>query len=292
MENLTFSGHDTFHCRQFWLKKGYDLIQKEGKFSDEAVIDLGVGKNMVNAVSHWMRAFDLYDAKKQDLNPIANAVFSNNGFDPYLEDEGTLWLLHYLITKNKNKASTFHLIFNQLSEEKPEFNEEQFLKFIQQIGEFNQNTLKRDFSVFIRTYLGKKNEQDIEDSFSGVLSELGLIEEQERSYFDEDNKQRKKVNYLIQRKERPQIPSPIILYAIAENEKFGNSISFEELYKGDNSVGSIFALNRDGLLDKLEHIQQNHSDIVLSSEGGIRELQFTNGKPEPMNILNQYYGND
>lgn len=23
---LTFSGHDTFHCRHLWLKKGYDFV--------------------------------------------------------------------------------------------------------------------------------------------------------------------------------------------------------------------------------------------------------------------------
>lgn len=38
MSELTFSGHETFHCRQFWLKKGYDFKYEEGKerFRDEA----------------------------------------------------------------------------------------------------------------------------------------------------------------------------------------------------------------------------------------------------------------
>lgn len=290
--DYTFSGHDTFHCRQFWLKKGFDLISQGKSFSEEAVVDLGVGKNMVNAVRHWMRAFDLIDDKKVQLKHLAEQIFSNEGWDPYLEDEGTLWLLHYLIAKNEYKASAFYLIFNHLREEKPEFNEEQFLKFVNQFGEFNPNTIKKDFSVFIRTYLGKKNEHDIEDSFSGVLSELGLIEEQERNYFDEHNKARKKVNYLIQRKARSRIPSDIILYGIAENPNYGKSISFEDLYQGKNSIGTIFALNRDGLLEHLENIEQKHKDVVLSNEAGIRELQFSKGKPEPFDILKQYYGND
>jgi len=45
----TFSGHDSFQCRQLWLKKGYDYLQSNKSFNDEdAVVKLGVGKNMVN----------------------------------------------------------------------------------------------------------------------------------------------------------------------------------------------------------------------------------------------------
>jgi hypothetical protein len=50
---LTFSGHDTFHCRQLWLKKGYDFVKNGNKFMDiEAVVLLGVGKNMVSIPMH------------------------------------------------------------------------------------------------------------------------------------------------------------------------------------------------------------------------------------------------
>ena len=44
----TFSGHESFQCRQLWLKKGYDYINKNKTFTDEdAVVELGVGKNMI-----------------------------------------------------------------------------------------------------------------------------------------------------------------------------------------------------------------------------------------------------
>jgi hypothetical protein len=279
--SYTFSGHETFHCRQFWLKKGFDLLFNNKKFSENAVADLGVGRNMVSAVRHWMVAFDLFG--------LPLSIFNDDGWDPYLEDEGTLWLLHYLIANNKIRATTYYLIFNNLKEDRPEFNETQFIKYVNSLGEYNQNTLKKDFSVFLRTYLGKKNERDLEDSFSGVLSELGLIEEQLRSYYDEEGKLNKQVNYLIQRKERPEIPAELILYAILQDPEVGKSVNFDQLYKGEGRVGTIFALNRDGLLDKLEAITAEYNDIVLRSEGGIRELQFTGEKPDPLNVLNAYY---
>jgi hypothetical protein len=44
-EKLTFTGHDTFHCRSFWLKKGLDFLKDSGDFGAEnSVLKLGVGK--------------------------------------------------------------------------------------------------------------------------------------------------------------------------------------------------------------------------------------------------------
>lgn len=33
----TFSGHDTFHCRSLWLKKGYDYLLLDKKFGNEGL---------------------------------------------------------------------------------------------------------------------------------------------------------------------------------------------------------------------------------------------------------------
>ena len=55
---FTFSGHDSFQCRHLWLKKGFDFVKSGKSFSDEdAVVILGVGKNMVNSIRFWMKAF-------------------------------------------------------------------------------------------------------------------------------------------------------------------------------------------------------------------------------------------
>jgi hypothetical protein len=53
----TFSGHDSFQCRQLWLKKGYDFVREGKDFNDEdAVVKLGVGKNMVSSIRFWLKA--------------------------------------------------------------------------------------------------------------------------------------------------------------------------------------------------------------------------------------------
>lgn len=60
MRKLVFSGHESFHCRPLWLKKGYDFIYSKGKFNEPtAVVELGVGKNMVSSINYWMKSFVL-----------------------------------------------------------------------------------------------------------------------------------------------------------------------------------------------------------------------------------------
>src|SRR6185295_2216490 len=126
---LTFSGHDSFVCKQYWLKKGIDFLAEENKFSDDsAVVELGVGKNMVTAIRYWLRSFGLLDENERP-NEMAEYLFGEDGRDPFLEDFGSIWLLHYLLVKT-NRASIFNLVFNHFRKDKPEFSREQLKKYL------------------------------------------------------------------------------------------------------------------------------------------------------------------
>src|SRR5947209_5279637 len=105
----TFSGHESFQCRQLWLKKGYDYV-KSGKFfsDDDAVVALGVGKNMVTSIRFWMKAFNLLTSDDK-LTDLAHKIFADEGYDPYIEDEATLWLLHYQLV-TKGFASSYQIM--------------------------------------------------------------------------------------------------------------------------------------------------------------------------------------
>ena len=79
MNYLKFSGHDTFHCRQQWLFKGIELIDNEDlkgfQSLESSILNLGVGKNMVQSIQYWLRAFGLIDEEKKKTN-LAELIFS------------------------------------------------------------------------------------------------------------------------------------------------------------------------------------------------------------------------
>lgn len=280
MAKYQFSGHESFHCRQFWLKKGYHFVQAGRKFSDEsAVVDLGVGKNMVTSIRYWMKAFGLLDGTEK-LTPFANNIFGDHGWDPYLEDEGTLWLLHYRATK-LGFASIFNLLFNELRKTRPEFSIKHFCSLAAGYGTFSEATLTKDFNAFKNTYvISSTAKSDIEDTYSGLLTEIGLVSLKKSA--DKNDL------LVIEGRRRLNLNPTILLYSIMDMNPTGNSIGFESLFDEPGSIGSIFALNREGLTEKLEEIAKSYPGVTFKNDAGIRELQFRR-RPNPDTVLAQYY---
>ena len=94
-----FSGHETFHCRHFWLKKGVDHLSAGNSFKNkEAVVELGVGKNMVTSISHWLKAFGLVWEKTfgggEGMDWAGEAIdLTNDGGSIIAVDDGSFGFL-------------------------------------------------------------------------------------------------------------------------------------------------------------------------------------------------------
>lgn len=292
MSVLTFSGHDTFHCRQLWLKKAFDYVAQKRGFNDEdSSLQLGVGRNMVTAIRYWAKQFQILD-ENDNPTKIAELLFKEEGWDPYLEDEGSLWLLHYLLVTKKGGADTFSIIFNELIKERPEFSSEVYTKYVFQTKDdgLNENTLKKDFTVFYKTYYAEFESNDIEESFNGILTELELLKQKPKTVIDAEGKTKVKNVWLIERTVRPSLPSAILLYAILDQHESSLSISFNQLYNDLNSPGSVFAMSKEGLTIALEKLAaETQGNITFSNQAGVRELQFKKAM-KSVDVLSKYYG--
>lgn len=286
-----FSGHESFICKHFWLKKGYDFVSLHGNFNDEtAVTDLGVGKNMVASISYWLKAFGITDQSNQ-ITDFGHYIFNDKtGKDPYIENIGTLWLLHYNLVKTA-KASIYSIFFNEFRRGKNEFTKDQLAKFvlrkIEQDGKANANTINGDIAVFIRNYLAadyKLAKADIEDDFSNLLFDLELMQS-----FQMENAEGKNLEwYRVDNSVRLDLPAPIVLYTILDNPSYSKSIPFRELLTGINSPGAIFALNEDGLYQKIEQLVSKYKNIVYKETAGVKEFQIKE-RLDKIEILNGYY---
>jgi hypothetical protein len=274
MSKLLLSGHETFHCRTFWLKKGYDFVQHKHKFTeDTAVVELGVGKNMVRAIKYWLTVFNIID-KNEHTTQFGDFVFGKYGVDPYLEETTTLWLLHsQLVTKNND--SLYSLFFNEFRKERTEFTQNKLLRFIQTKcketnDEISENTINDSISILLKTYLRPgKSTKSIEDDFTSLLIELELIKE-----LDLNNDEEKDRVYRINVSEKTDIPSEIILFSILDNPSYTKSISFRDLVGSKNSIGNIFAISPNGVYKKIEELSKKYPSIVFKDDAGVKELQF------------------
>lgn len=286
-QKLIFSGHESFHCRSLWLKKGYDFITEDKKFSNpDAVVDLGVGKNMVSAISFWMKSFGLIE-KDNNLSEIANFLFGKQGVDPYLENPASLWLLHYHLVKEKS-ASIYSLVFNEFRKKRIEFNKGHLQNFLKAKCEetktnYTEATIQRDITVLLRNYIKPlKANKNLEDLFSGIFIELNLVEQLQK--YDEKETDW----YRIENKERTDLPAEVLLYCILDNDKYGDSIVLDDILHGYNSIGSVFALTIKDVLSKIEELTKSKYKISFTDDAGIRLLQFKK-KPDKWTVLKNYY---
>lgn len=298
MSKLRFSGHDTFIVRTFWPKKGYDYVKNGGKFgSDDAVLDLGVGKNMVSSIAFWMKALGLLDENSNQLTEVAEFLLDETGADPYIEDIGSIWLLHYFLVKTEY-SSIYSIVFNELRKERSIYSKSQLASFIKrkydELGDysFNQNTIDKDISVFTRLY--KKVDylsisKDFEEDVNSLMIELELIS----STIDEEIKhgtsKREKIEwYYLHGENRPTLPSEILLFIILDNFKGSKNIGLKKLEIEPNGPGMVFLLSKESLYKQLKELEDLPYGIILSETAGNTILVLPDGLDQ-WEILRKYY---
>jgi len=277
MEKFSFSGHESFQCKTQWLKKGYDFVCEQNNFNDpDAVVKLGVGKNMVTAIRFWLKAFGIVN-NEQQLTELGKYIFDNNeGKDPYTEDIATLWLLHYMLVQN-NIASIYKLTFVDFHKEKNEFTRDHLQNYLKRRcldagwqSLYNENTVKKDIGALLQNYVEPVN--NVFEDYSVLLLELKLISRL-------DNK-----NYIFNSTSHSKIEPEIFLFTILI-DKDSNSVSFDLLLE----LSLIFCLTSNDLIDLIEDICKLYPfDIVFSDIAGIKQLQFKKDIL-PFEVLNRYY---
>lgn len=280
-----FSGHESFPCKSLWLKKGYDYVVAGNNFNNpEAVIGLGVGKNMVASIRFWLRAFGLIENDKPTA--LANYLFSEQvGMDKYLEDIATLWLLHFNLVFSE-EATLYHMFFCGVQRERTHFEREQVLTYVKlrmvEAGKpsfFNPNTVKKDIAVLLQNYTLPRKPQSNED-YSSLLIDLDLIRQNSESksyYFNVDGKR--------------QVTKEIFLYGLLKlkEQEGDNTIPFDTIQE---RVGLVFCMQDFETIEMLKQLAVEYSEYFAYSDvAGIKQVQFTKDL-DVKQVLDDYYGKD
>lgn len=132
-QKLVFARHETFHPRFGWLKKGFDRAKQNPHiFLDEdAPVQLGVGKNMVRSIRYWCTAFKLLE--NDQPTEFGEKLLGDRGWDTYIEDPASLWLLHWQLLASPCEATAWHFVFNVLN--RTEFTDRELLEELEDFGD-------------------------------------------------------------------------------------------------------------------------------------------------------------
>jgi hypothetical protein len=281
-----FSGHETFPCRYAWLPKAYLALQetRESFASEEAaMVTLGLGKNMVRACRFWMQATGIAKAAEggYDLTDFGIALLDpEQGFDPYLEDVRTLWLLHWQLSSGTDEPLfAWDYMLNRWQH--PDITRTAVIEeFIRETRRMDRKlsvvTLEQHFDTFLHTYVptrSRKGEVQ-EDNLDCPLVELELIQKCGERPVDASGK--REVIYAFRREAKPEITAELFVYCLNDfwNKRSPNerTMNFRDVAVAHGSPGQLFKLPEWDIRERM--------DIIAEDSGGVFRYQESASQPQ------------
>ena len=267
MKNIkvSFSGHEKFDCKIDWITKGLMAFAKNQQIFnqthlEESIKTLGLGTNMIKSLNHWMHVLGLIDKNK--LTTLAQIILDK---DPYLENSDTLWLLHWNIVKNQDRATLYNLFFNSIYPHKftREDISKQIVLWLNSHGvKLSETTINSDMDVFIRMYKSNDNKK----MSLNLFSELKLITEQSHGI------------YALNINAATDISEQAFLYILIDyidslGDSSTESISMDDLQRGKLSIQKSLCISENELYNKAHKLKQlTNGQLSYSEASGIRQI--------------------
>jgi len=297
---FSFSGHETFVFRYTWLKKAVDAVTVDPRVftKEDSIVTLGVGKNMVRSIRHWGLATSILAEEPKsrgsvlEVTPFGRFLFGDarsSGSDPFLEDPNTLWLLHWLLISNSERSTTWQWAFNRFPSN--EFTREGLLQSVEdEVRRLNlplpsEATLKRDIEVFIRTYLSGRGNRGaaVEDSLDCPLTELGLLEEISGTSL-----------FKIRRGPKSSLSDRVFAFCVLQFwdrvAPETKTLAFSEIAYSQNSPGTVFKLDENSLIERLERLEVATDGALGYTEvAGLKQVYRQEEKCEGLKWLSTHY---
>ena len=247
---------------------------------------------MVSSIRYWLQATRIAhrDPKTNVLKPtlLADIVFGDDG-DPYLEDEGTIWLLHWLLATNPREATAIYWFFNHFH--KPAFTTEEAVTGLTDFAKrelstrTSATTLKGDAQLVLRMYSRTTASARItlEDALDSPLATLDLQERLDTR------------TWRAVPTDRAELPSDVFAFAIAELFENANvgQLAIADLMYSDNehcAPGAVFRMTEEGLVSKLEVLCEEYPHALrLDRTAGVFQL-YKIAPFDSMELLRPRYG--
>ncbi len=302
-----FTGHETFPCRYPWLPKAVAALKEQPslfKDIDNAIVRLGVGKQMARSIRFWVEAAKF--VKKQEkgdfkISKLGRKLFVEEKYDPYLEDIQTLWLIHWnFSTHLESPIFAWDFLMNRWQD--PEIFAETVIQTFKKEADLQGRklswaTLKQHFNIFLHTYVPTRGKKVavLEDNLDCPLIELNLIR-QVGERVSGGNGKREPI-YAFNREPKSQISQQLFFYCLNDfwetYHSKEQSLQFRQIASGHGSPGQIFKFSEVEIRIRLEDIKEL-TDGAMSFRESVnqRVIEKNDKKIKSEDLLDAIYAEE
>lgn len=266
------SGHETFSCRFAWIPKvveqidsaqsaNYELFKDENK----AMVQLGVGKNMVRSIKFWSEVSGVIKTQPDGshrLTTFGKQLLGHDAHDPYLERQETLWLLHWKISTAEPPVFYWDQMLNYWHRQ--EFCLGEMLPILKRElpanSKSSDRTLADGLRVFLRTYVPTRGPKgDVkEDNLDCPLVELGFVQQSGLRLDEKTNRQ--EPLYCFNYDDKQEVGDALFAFCLNDfwrnSPHSGETLGFKFISTGRNSPGQIFKLPEQAVRARLERLKE------------------------------------
>jgi Protein of unknown function (DUF4007) len=232
------------------------------------------------------------------LTDLANRLLGKRGFDPYLEDRRTLWLLHWnLSTSVQNPLLAWDYFLNRWQE--PELTPSLAVKALEKVvssqdDRVSLTTLQQHFDAFLHTYVptrGRKGDVQ-EDNLDCPLVELQLIVKAGDREIDRSSGKREPI-YVFRREEKPDITPELFVYCLNDfwqtRHTSEATLPFREVAHGHGGPGQILKLAEDDVRARVEELNLRSDGLFSYSESANLQQIRRTGQAKPSHLIKAIY---
>ena len=269
---LIFSGHESFAIRHGWIPKLHQALSQDPETfaSDErAILTLGLGRNMVKSIRFWGDALGLAETRGRETRPTTFArrlLDEDGGRDPYLEDAGSLWRLHWMLCA-RSRLGTWRVAFVDLQDAevtRARLHAMVLARAQAAGGSVSASTASAHLDILIRTYDADRAAAELapEDALGCPLQDLGLVRSVSHGGV---------AAYRLPRGPRPSLDVGALAFALADYwagvAPGSRTLSLRSLSLGRRSPGAVFRLDETSMHGALDALCARTRRLSLVDDG-------------------------
>jgi hypothetical protein len=278
-----FARHESFYPRVGWLWKAVTLSadMPDVFLREDASVELGVGKNMVRAIRYWGVATRMIEEYADPAHPrrslarptpIGRLLFGAGGWDPYLEDPRTIWLLHWFLTRPPSSASAWQLIFGLWS--RTDFTEQEAVAWLGDRAsrepswpDIAEQSIRRDVQCILQMYGPPRRQARGDDLVESPFRDIGLLVPSAGDHH----------RWRFSYGPKAGLSQGLVTFACldyAARESSGGTVTVSRLALEPLSPGLMMRLTETQIGKALEGVSRVDERLRVVSPVGVRQLVF------------------